>query len=447
MKNSTHNNKGENPRPKAGVANDSELLSLWAAPAIILVDLDAFFAAVEQLDHPAWRGKPLIVGGDPSKRGVVSTASYEAREYGIHSAMASSMAQRLCPNAIWTHGNHARYKEMSSQVMDILYAESPHVQQVSIDEAFVDISPTQHNLEHPILVAQRIQDNIEKLGITASIGLGTSKTIAKIASDIDKPRGITVVYPGREREFLAPLPVRTLSGIGAKSEKELHRYGIETLKDIVEAGREFMEVTFGKSGTIMYLRALGKDDSPLTNNDAAKSISHEISFALDLTDEQEICGAIRAISAKVGRRLRMKNLKGNTISLKIRYDDRSIRNAQKRLTSATDDDLHFASIAINLLEQLWKPGMSVRLLGVAVSGFAEETPIQDQLFIMSHEEDIHRDAKRQSNLEVSEKSSDLLNATDHVKDRFGEKAIRFGYEIKTNKRTTGSSPKNPSDYR
>lgn len=159
----------------------------------MLVDLDAFFASVEQHDHPEWRGKPVIVGGDPTKRGVVSAASYEARKYGVHSAMPSSTAARLCPNAIWTAGSHARYAEVSQQVMDILQSYSPHLQQVSIDEAFLDVSPTRVNRTHPVKIAREIQERVDELGITCSIGVGTSKAVSKIASDLDKPHGITVV--------------------------------------------------------------------------------------------------------------------------------------------------------------------------------------------------------------------------------------------------------------
>ena len=184
---------------------DSTYLQPWTGPAILLVDLDAFFASVEQLDHPAWRGKPVIVGGDADKHGVVSTASYEARAYGVHSAMAASAARELCPQAIWTHGHFDRYKEMSARVMAILHDESPHVQQVSIDEAFVDVSPTEVNSEHPAAIADRIQKRVAHLGVTCSIGVGTSKTVAKIASDLDKPRGLTVIYPGSELDLLFPL--------------------------------------------------------------------------------------------------------------------------------------------------------------------------------------------------------------------------------------------------
>lgn len=187
----------------------------WDGRAIGLLDLDAFFASVEQLDHPAWRGKPVIVGGSPERRGVVSTASYEARAYGIHSAMPSYQARRLCPDALWTKGHFARYRELSEHVMRLLRDETPLVEQVSIDEAFFDVSPGRYSRESPIEICRRIQRRVSALGITCSIGLGTSKTVAKVASERQKPRGLTVVLPGTERGFLAPLPVRALSGIGA----------------------------------------------------------------------------------------------------------------------------------------------------------------------------------------------------------------------------------------
>lgn len=203
-----------------------ELFGSWNGPAIGLMDLDAFFASVEQLDHPEWRGKPVIVGGSPEKRGVVSTCSYEARVYGVRSAMSSAQAKRLCPEAIWTPGHFDRYREMSARVMAILADETPFVDRVSIDEAFFDISPGRFCDEHPIQIAQRISQRVSSLGVTCSIGLGRNKTVAKIASERDKPRGLTIVTPGTEHGFLAPLPVRAMSGIGAAAESALARVGI-----------------------------------------------------------------------------------------------------------------------------------------------------------------------------------------------------------------------------
>ena len=178
----------------------------WDGPAIGLLDLDAFFASVEQLDHPEWRGLPVIVGGSADHRGVVSTASYEARRYGVHSGMPSAQARRLCPNAIWTQGNFTRYREVSAAVMDILTSETPLVEQVSIDEAFFDVTPGRFSRENPIQICRRVQTRVARLGVNCSIGLGVNKTVAKIASERDKPRGLTVVFPGTEGPFWLPFP-------------------------------------------------------------------------------------------------------------------------------------------------------------------------------------------------------------------------------------------------
>lgn len=199
----------------------------WTGKAILLVDLDAFFASVEQLDHPAWRGKPVIVGGRADRRGVVSTCSYEARSYGVRSAMASATAERLCPDAIWATPRFERYHELSRAVMDILYAESPLLEQVSIDEAFLDVTPGRFTGDDPVAIATRIQEHVAELGITCSIGIASCKTVAKIASDLDKPKGLTVVYPGSEAAFLAPMKVRVMpaSASRAQSASRAWAYG------------------------------------------------------------------------------------------------------------------------------------------------------------------------------------------------------------------------------
>ncbi len=426
------------------VDEDAYLLEPWNGPAILLVDLDAFFASVEQLDHPAWRGKPLIVGGDSDKRGVVSTCSYEARKFGVRSAMPASQARRLCPDAIWTRGHFDRYKEMSNAIMDILRDETPHVQQVSIDEAFMDVTPTNVNREHPVMIAQRIQARVEKLGVTCSIGVGTSKTIAKIASDMDKPRGLTTVYPGRERDFLAPLPVRTMSGIGAAAEQKLKARGINTLGDLAEAEESLLTRLFGKNGHVMHLRALGGDDAPVITNDPVKSVSNEMSFAVDLTERADVEAAIATMAAKVGRRLRRKGLKGHTLGLKVRYDDRSVRSVQKRLASPTDDELAYTPLLYRMMDELWHPGTPLRLIGVSVTGFIEGEGVQESLFdlgdVAPNDTDVDPVIKDEG------KRRGLIEATDLVKNRFGETAVRFGRELRGDN-TTGSASKNPADYK
>lgn len=413
----------------------------WDGPAIILVDLDAFFASVEQLDHPAWRGKPVIVGGDADKHGVVSTCSYEARSYGVRSAMAASRARELCPDAIWTGGNFARYREVSDQIMQILRDETPHVQQVSIDEAFCDITRTKTNREHPVSVVNRIQLRVEKLGVTCSIGLGTSKSVAKIASDLDKPRGITIVYPGEERKFLSPIPIRSLSGIGPSAEKGLLALGIKTLGDLGGADESILKKVFGKNAELMRNRALGKDRSVVAADDEVKSVSNEVTFANDLCTREEIDAALGTIASKLGRRLRKKGLKGSTLALKVRYDDRSTRSAQRPLHAATDDEFIFIEASKALVDEVWRPGMKIRLLGLALTNFDDANSEQLSLFDTDQSE-------VQANAKLAEaKRKQLLTATDKLKDKFGEGAVRFGRELRNEGNTTGSSSKNPADYK
>ena len=428
--------------------SDSEniLLPPWEGPAILLVDLDAFFASVEQLDHPAWRGKPVIVGGDADARGVVSTCSYEARAFGVRSAMASALARQLCPEAIWTRGHFHRYREVSAAIMAILRDETPHVQQVSIDEAFMDVSPTAVNTEHPVAIARRIQDRVAALGVTCSIGVGVSKSVAKIASDRDKPRGLTVVYPGTERAFLAPLPVRTMSGVGAAAEKVLKAHGIRTLGDMAAADAALLKRVFGKNGEMMRERALGADRSPVVVDDEVKSVSNEVTFAEDLTDRESIEAALATIAAKVGRRLRRKGLTGRTIAIKVRYDDRSVHSVQRQLPAPTDDDLAFTPVLYAMIDDLWEPGMKIRLLGVAVTHFETEENGQESLFDAS----LFDESKAEEAaplIEDDTKRRRLIENLDALRDRFGDDTVRFGFELRNQGNTTGSSSKNVEDYK
>lgn len=417
----------------------------WDGPAILLVDLDAFFASVEQLDHPDWRGKPVIVGGDPDRRGVVSTCSYEAREYGVRSAMPSSTARRLCPDAIWTHGRFDRYREMSNEVMAIIRDETPHVQQVSIDEAFADVSPTRANTEHPILVARRIQERVALLGVTCSIGLGTTKSVAKIASDMDKPNGLTIVFPGTERGFLEELPVRAVSGIGAQSESKLRSMGIRTLSQLAAADLDELRGVFGVNAETMRSRARGDDVSDVTTERDVKSVSHEVSFATDLESREDIEASLTSLLTQVGRRLRMKGLAGTTLSLKVRFADRSVHSAQTHLDVPSDDDIELRPRLVELLDKVWAPGRKVRLLGVGMSGFGKMPEGQQALF---DADDLDGAAPGDDVLvEDVRKRRSLLHAFDKLKDKFGEDTVRFGSELRNAGNTTGSSSKNPADYR
>lgn len=434
----------------SNMASEFENIALdkWEGPAIILVDMDAFFASVEQLDHPEWRGKPVIVGGDPDRRGVVSTCSYEARKFGVRSAMPSSTAARLCPDAIWTHGHFDRYRELSNQVMSIISDETPHVQQVSIDEAFADISPTRSNTEHPIEIASRIQRRVEELGISCSIGIGTSKSVAKIASDMDKPKGLTVVYPGGEQTFLEELPVRKLSGVGAAAEQKLTEAGIRTLGDMAAADMKVLRRIFGSAAEMMHARALGKDVSPVVPEREVKSISHELSYAEDLSTREQIETALSGLLAKVGRRARLKGLEGSTLTLKMRYDDRSLHTAQTHLDHPSNDDIELKPVLFSMIGRIWAPGQKIRLLGVGLSGFGEEVQGQQQLFEEA-DDSFREDPDNEPHVLIQDRGArrNLLLTFDALKDKFGEDAVQFGSALKDVGPTTGSSSKNPADYK
>ena len=391
-----------------------EQLMRWEGPAIGLLDLDAFFASVEQLDNPALRGKPVIVGGSPDRRGFVSTASYEARRYGVHSAMPSAQARRLCPQAVWVRGNYARYQEMSGYVMDVLVNETPLVEQVSIDEAFFDVTPGRYSHEDPIAICRRIQSRVANLGVTCSIGIGTSKTVAKIASEQEKPRGLTVVMPGTERQFLAPLSIRALSGIGSATERALATEGIHTLGDLARQDPDTVKRLVGVSGPRLVARARGEERSSVTlasDRRVPKSVSNERTFSQDLTTADEVRAAIGFVSEQVGTRLRRKGLKGSLVTLKLKFDYSHTHTAQHRLSRPSDDERRISSLAQKLLGQLWRPGTGIRLVGVGVSDFG---PASEQLSLFDDYE------------EEDEKLQELERVTDELRQRFGKDAVRYG---------------------
>lgn len=428
------------------VERHSRQLRPWIGTAIILMDLDAFFASVEQLDHPEWKGKPVIVGGDPAKRGVVSTASYEARKYGVHSAMPSSTAARLCPQAVWTPGNFHRYRELSQKVMGILQDESPHLMQVSIDEAFLDITPTRANREHPVAIARRIQQRVAELGITCSIGLGESKAVAKIASNQNKPRGLTVVYPGESAAFLAPLPVAEMSGIGPVAQKKLIGYHLRTLGDVANADPALLKQVFGKNTQLMIDRCRGVDTAVVSTGEPAKSVSNEISFAISLTDRKELQARIATMAHKVGRRLRRKGIEGTTLHLKIRKEDLSVRTCQRHKANLGTNDLTWLPELYSMLNEVWDGWEPLRLVGVGVSGFESE-PVQETLFDIAPITEANDHSTDSPLIRNAKANKKLLEANDLIAQRFGENAVRFGHELRTYQETTGSSAKNPEDYK
>lgn len=338
--------------------------------------------------------------------------------------------------------------------MDILRDESPYLQQVSIDEAFLDVTPTRVNTEHPVAIAQRIQERVADLGVTCSIGVGSSKTIAKIASDFDKPSGMTIIYPGQEIEFLSPLPIRTMSGVGERSEEALKAHGIDTLGDLAHASDRLLESIYGKNASMMRNRCFGLDASPVSSSNEVKSVSSETTFAVDLISYDDIHNACATMAAKVGRRLRAKELKGRTVSLKLRFADRSIRNAQVKLQVPTDNEHEIMVHAASLIKRVWSAPSRVRLVGIGVSDFREDAaPVQEALFdadltdaVQDSDNDRAMSSADRGDAILQRHARELASATDIVRNRFGEAAVYFGRDLHVKENTTGTAAKNPEDY-
>lgn len=373
--------------------------------------MDAFFASVEQLDHPEWRGRPVVVGGSADKRGVIAAASYEARRYGVHSAMPAARAARLLPpDAVWTRGDFARYGEMSHRVFEILEAAAPEVQAASIDEAYLDVTPGEHGA-HPVEVARKIMAEVAELGITCSIGAATSKTVAKIASEMRKPNGLTVVWPGEEAAFLAPLSIEAMPGVGPATARRLGSLGIRTLGDLAALDEATAMQVLGTHGIGLIRRAAGIDHRSVREREPVKSVSNERTFATDIRDSEEVRDAVTGLAEHVATRLRRKALAGRTVHLKIRFGDFTTKTAQETLATATDSGAAVTATALRLLKAQWTPGVGVRLLGVGVSGF-EEIPEQLDLFGQQDR--------------ATQRRRDVERAVDELRERFGDDAVSFG---------------------
>lgn len=384
---------------------------MWIGRAVLHVDMDAFFASVEQLDHPEWRGRPVIVGGAPGGRGVVSAASYEARAFGVRSAMPSAQAARLCPDAIWARGRFDRYRELSATIRSVLLSVTPLVQQVSIDEAYLDVTPTGHRPEDPVAIADDIRSRVDALGLSCSIGVAASKTVAKIASDHDKPHGITVVRPGEEAAFLAPLPVRAIPGVGAATAARLREAGLRTLGDLARLDERSALQLLGSYGPDLARRARGVDDRRVQEADAVKSLSHEHTFARDVRERTEVERTLRELVGRVTRRLRHKTLAARTFTVKLRYADFTTATASRTLDAASDLDSEIAPVALALLRSAWTPGTGLRLIGFGASGFADPA-CQLQLL--------------EGNQETRLRERALAESVDGIRRRFGSDAIAFG---------------------
>lgn len=342
-------------------------------PILAHLDLDAFFAAVEELESPELRDKPLVVGGDPHGRGVVSTANYVARTFGIHSAMSSSEALRRCPHAIFVQPRHALYKQYSRAVWDTVGEIVPRLERTGLDEGYLDFTSVARDFSRARAVATAVQTSVRATtSLTCSLGVSTSKVVCKIASDRRKPGGITVIPAGREASFLAPLPVRVLPGVGPRAEARLMRAGVATIGALAAiADVELKALIPGSLGPLLRDRARGIDPRDLELGGEQVSISAEDTFARDLGDREVLHAEVRRLADVVAERLRRSSLSGRTVTAKLRYADFSIRTRSRTLAAAVDEAETIGQVACGLLDQGLRdrPG-ALRLVGVGVSSLS-----------------------------------------------------------------------------
>lgn len=392
---------------------------------ILHLDLDAFFCAVEELHDPSLKGKAFAVGGRADQRGVVASCSYAARMFGVHSAMPMARAFKLCPDLIVVSHRHGNYSEMSKKVMALIEI-SPFIEKISIDEAFIEVS----GIPDPLFqVAHELQQRVnQELHLPISIGGATNKLVAKIANDWGKsqkkspepPNAITIIPPGEEASFLSPLPVQSLWGIGPKTTEKLTEVGITTIGALAKAPESTLEMLFGRFGPSLKQRALGVDNRPIVMEHDTKSVSNEVTFPKDLTDEAELLDTLRSLSEQVGSRLRRASLAGKTIQLKLRWADFTTITRQSTLPSGTNLDHEIYEAAMMLFKQNWQGRKPVRLIGVGVSSLG---PPVHQLNLW--EDDYQK--------EVS-----LTNAVDQLKERYGSNIIKRARNI--SKRNEGKPP-------
>lgn len=370
---------------------------------IMHVDMDAFFASVEQLDHPEYRGKPLVVGGQ-SMRGVVATASYEARRFGVHSAMPMVEAKRRCPQGIFVTGNYKRYQEVSQEIFKVFHDFSPCVEPLSIDEAFLDITGMERLFKDPCSYAIELKAQIFKeTGLVASVGLAPNKFLAKLASDLKKPDGLVQIEYGHEKEVLKELPIRRLWGVGKKAADKLAAIGIRTIGQIAVMEHNELEKCFGaKTAAHLIALANGKDDRPVECENSRQSIGNEITFEKDIFQRNEIFAKFLALAEKVGFRLRREGVKARTITVKIRTASFHTITRSKTLSEDTDFDKILYETAVELYTQSAPVG-GIRLLGITANklSFAQ----QESLFVFD------------------EKQKKLYQTMDALKNRFGETII------------------------
>ena len=382
--------------------------------SILHVDMDAFFVSVELLERPELRGKPVVVGGRPDQRGVVTAASYEARKYGIQSAMPLRTAGRLCPHAIFLDGHHAKYMQWSDRVATILTNFSPVVEMVSIDEAYLDLAGTERLHGPPLAAADKLLRSITRTtGLPCSGGLASTRLVAKVASDQGKPRGLVWVPAGREERFLAPLPVRKIPGIGKVTERALRALGIETVEQIAAQPQEKLEKIFGQWGTALYRKSRGGDSYEFVVDAEPKSISQNHTFNEDTDDTAALTAVLSHLSQKACKRLREAGLAASTLTLTIRYAGFDTHTRSKSLGESTALDAGINTVFQELFQKYRDQRRKVRLLGVSLSNFSHGG---EQLDLLQAER--------------REKLQKLTQATDRLRDRFGFSKVQFGGSLR-----------------
>jgi DNA polymerase IV len=378
---------------------------------ILHVDMDAFFAAVEQRDHPEYRNKPVIVGADPKGgkgRGIVATCSYEARKFGVHSAQPISQAWRLCPGGVYVRGDMAKYVRVSEQLMAILSGFSDLVEPVSIDEAFIDATGSARLFGSGVEIAKKIKHQIKKqLGLTASVGVAANKFVAKVASDHEKPDGLVVVRPGQEREFLAPLPIRCLWGVGSKTETRLKSMGLERIDQLAQLSQADAGMLLGNAGEHLWHLARGIDDRPVASDEGFKSIGHEFTFEHDTSDAVMLHDTLLALTEHVAQRLRFNQARARTIVVKLREADFSTSTRRASLNEPGDTTETILPVASKLMNSLVRTGRLVRLIGV----YATNLEIQSAGAQMGLFE------------QAPERKRRLAKALDEVTRRYGKDAL------------------------
>jgi len=384
-----------------------------AARLIFHVDMDAFFVSVEELFDPSLKGRAVVVGGQRDERGVVSAASYEARKFGVHSAMPLRTAAKMCPHAVFVNGHPERYRECSEKVYKVLDAFSPQVEMASIDEAYIDMTGTDRLHGPPLKAAHALHERMKTdTGLNCSVGIGSSRLIAKVSSAQAKPNGVLWIIPGEEAKFLAPLDVREIPGVGKVMETHLHALGIKKVGDLARLEDSELEGRFGKWGLALAGKARGEDAGGWFDNEVgadleAKSISHEHTYNEDTADVSQLESTLTRLSEMVGRRLRESNFHARTIQLKLRYKDFTTITRAHTLSAPTQLDTEIFEAIRALLRKNWKKGIQVRLLGVQASSFTTAQPGQLNLL----------EGNRQ------QRWKDALAAADRLRDKFGESTV------------------------